>query len=72
MTKYRIEYTSKFKKSYKKLISQKGYNESDFKKVLEMLSTDKILPEKYRNHLLEPKSSRIMGMSYKAWLAINI
>lgn len=65
MSKYKIEYTTKFKKAYKKLITKQGYNENDFKKVLELLANDEILPEKYRNHLLEPKNNRIMGMSYK-------
>lgn len=71
MNKYRIEYTSKFKKAYKKIIKQ-GYDNDEFKKVIEMLANDVILPEKYRNHLLEPKSNRIMGMSYKTRLVTNL
>ena len=55
MNKYKIEYTTRFKKSYKKMIKQ-GYKSKDFVEVLEMLAKDKILPEKYKNHLLEPKS----------------
>lgn len=64
MSKYRIEYTTKFKKQYKKMISNKSYNENDFKTVVSMLANDEILPEKYHNHLLEPKSNRFMGMSH--------
>lgn len=54
MNKYKIEYTTRFKKSYKKMIKQ-GYNQEDFLKVIGMLSKDETLPEKYKNHLLEPK-----------------
>lgn len=64
MSKYKIEITNKFKKEYKKLITKQGYNENEFKKVVEMLANDEVLPEQYRNHLLEPKSNRFMGMSY--------
>ena len=64
MSKYRIEYTTKFKKQYKKMIANKSYTENDFKAVVSMLANDEILPEKYHNHLLEPKSNRFMGMSY--------
>lgn len=64
MSKYRIEYTTKFKKQYKKMISNKSYNENDFKTVVSMLANDEILPEKYHNHLLEPKSNRFVGMPY--------
>ena len=62
--RYKIEYTTKFKKQYKKMIANKNYSEKDFKTVVNILANDEILPEKYRNHLLEPKSNRIMGMSY--------
>lgn len=65
INKYKIEYTTKFKKSYKKLVSQSQYNESDFIEVLKMLANDIPLPAKYKNHLLEPKSNRFMGMPYK-------
>lgn len=46
------------------MIANKSYNENDFKTVVSMLANDEILPEKYHNHLLEPKSNRFMGMSY--------
>lgn len=72
MTKYKIEYTTKFKKQFKKLLTNKKYKESDFKKVVEMLANDEALPEKYHNHLLEPKSIRTMGMSHKTRLVIDV
>ena len=71
-TKYKIERTNKFKKDYKKLQSRNIFDEKAFIKVVTMLSNDEILPEKYCNHLLEPKSERNMGMPYKTRLAFNI
>lgn len=72
MSKYKIEYTTQFKRQYKKMIANKNYKEGDFKAVVNMLADDEILPQKYRNHLLEPKKLRLMGMSYKTRLAFNI
>lgn len=72
MNKYRVEYTTKFKKSYKKLIVKQGRSQDDFKKVIDILANDIPLPEKYRNHLLEPRKSRSMGMPYKSRLVINL
>lgn len=71
-TKYLIQRTTKFKKSYKKLIQKQGYHEDDFRKVIEMLANDIVLPKQYRNHLLEPKSNRFMGMSYQTRLVTYI
>lgn len=64
MSKYKIEYTTKFKKQYKKMITNKSYNENNFRTVVSMLANDEVLPEKYHNHLLEPKSNRFVGMPY--------
>ena len=47
------------------MIANKSYNENDFKTVVSMLANDEILPEKYHNHLLEPKSNRHLGMPYQ-------
>ena len=41
-------------------------------KVLEYLANNKPLPEKYRNHLLVPKSERNMGMPYSTRYIIGI
>lgn len=63
---YNIQRTNKFKKSYAKLMKQQNYKKfkEEFEKVIEILSNNELLPSKYRNHLLEPKSKRYMGMSY--------
>ena len=71
-TKYIIQKTNRFKKDYKKMKTRNNFDEKAFIEVVSMLANDKILPEKYCNHLLEPKSNRNVGMSYKTRLAINI
>ena len=72
MAKYKIQITNIFKKDYKKMRSRNNFDEKAFKTVIELLSNGESLPEKYCNHLLEPKSNRTLGMSYKTWLAINL
>ena len=72
MSKYKIEYTTQFKRQYKKMIASKNYKEDDFKAVVNMLANDEILTKKYGNHLLEPKKLRFMGMPYKTRLAFNV
>lgn len=57
--KYKIERTNKFIKQYAKMLKQKHFKESEFVKVLQYLANDEILPAKYHNHLLEPKTSGI-------------
>ena len=52
--------------------SRNNFDEKAFKTVVELLANSEVLPEKYCNHLLEPKTNRIMGMSYKARLAFSI
>lgn len=71
-TKYIIQKTSRFKKDFKKMKSRNNFDEKAFIKVISMLVNDETLPDKYCNHLLEPKSDRNVGMSYKTRLAINI
>ena len=61
--KYDIQYTNKFKKQYSKLLRNQNFKKAELEKVLEYLANNEPLPEKYRNHLLEPKSKRSMGMS---------
>ena len=65
MAKYKIQITNIFKKDYKKMRSRNNFDEKAFKTVIELLSNGESLPEKYCNHLLEPKSNRSLGMSYK-------
>ena len=72
MNKYKIEITNKFKKDYKKMRSRNNFDDEAFKIVIEKLLNDEILPEKYCNHLLEPKTLRTLGMSHKTRLAFNI
>ena len=64
-SKYDIQYTNKFKKQYNKLLKNPNFKKEEMQKVLEYLANNKPLPEKYRNHLLVPKSERNMGMPYK-------
>ena len=71
-TKYIIQKTNRFKKDYKKMRSRNNFDEGAFIKVVSMLANDEVLPEKYCNHLLEPKSERNMGMSYKTRLVANV
>ena len=64
-TRYKIEKTNRFKRDFKKVKSRNNFDEKEFIKVVTMLANGEILPEKYCNHLLEPKSERNMGMPYK-------
>lgn len=51
MTKYKVKYTSSFKKSLKKILKQgKDYNK--LKAVITKLANKEELEEKYRNHQL--------------------
>ena len=49
MTKYRIKYTSQFKKDYK-LAKRRGLNLSLLKKIISQLANGVQLDEKYRDH----------------------
>ena len=62
--KYEIKVTSQFKKDLK-IIQKKRLNIQLLDEVVQMLANDIPLPSKYRNHLLEPKEIRIMGMPYQ-------
>lgn len=62
--KYDIQYTNKFKKQYTKIKKQQYFKQSEFEKVIDILSNNELLPTKYNNHLLNPKSERSMGMPY--------
>lgn len=64
MKNYKIQRTNIFLKQYAKLLKQNNFKEEEFIKVLKHLSNNKILPPKYKNHLLNPKNKRNMGMSY--------
>ena len=60
MRKYNIVRTNKFKKEYENIKRQKFFKEKDFTDVIDILATGEQLPEKYKNHLLEPKSKRVL------------
>lgn len=62
--KYEIKMTSKFKKDLK-AVKKRNLDIGLLNEVVLMLANDIPLPAKYNNHLLEPKSERSMGMSYK-------
>lgn len=47
----KIQYQAKFKKDYKKII-KRGYNQEDFKTVINILVSGNSLPEKYKDHSL--------------------
>ena len=47
----KIQYHSKFKKDYKKIM-KRGYSQEDFKTVLNILVSGHLLPDKYRDHTL--------------------
>lgn len=70
--KYEIIKTNKFIKQYAKVLKQKDFSEEEFIKVITMLSNNEVLPAKYKNHLLNPKSKRCMGMSYTKWYIVRI
>lgn len=63
--KYEIKVTSQFKKDLK-IIQKRKLNIKLLDEVIQMLAKDIPLPSKYRNHLLEPKEIRFMGMPYQA------
>lgn len=64
MNNFTIKYTNRFKKSYNKLISTQNFNKANFKFVIDSLIQNQILPQQFKNHLLNPKSKRYLGMSY--------
>ena len=71
-TKYEIKRTNQFKKDLKMVMKRETFDVEILNNVVEMLANDIELPEKYKNHLLEPKSKRIMGMPFETELAIRI
>lgn len=66
--KYEIKITSRFKKDLKVVRKRKYFDADLLNEVVEKLANDVQLDPKYKNHLLEPKSKRNMGMSFKAGL----
>lgn len=60
---YEVKLTTKFKKQLKIIRKQQDFNYDALDTVINMLSNNELLPKKYNNHLLNPKSKRYMGMS---------
>ena len=68
----RVEYTGQFKKDYK-LALKRNYDIDELVKVINILSNEEILPEKYRDHALinYTKSSNVRECHIKPdWLLI--
>ncbi len=63
-SKYQIKIINTFKKQYLRIKNNPKFKQEEFIKVIEMLSNNEVLPEKYKNHLLNPKSKRNLGMSH--------
>lgn len=61
---YEVKLTTKFKKQLKIVRKQSNFDYNSLDTVINMLSNNELLPAKYNNHLLRPKSKRYMGMSY--------
>ena len=51
--KYSIRQTSQFKKDFKNCV-KRGLNPNEFKDVLLLLQNGETIPEKYRDHPLQP------------------
>ena len=47
----KVKYSNQFKKDYK-LIKKRGYDVNKLKDVIKLLSEEKILPAKYKDHYL--------------------
>ena len=60
MIKYTIIKTNKFKKQYENIKKQKFFKEKDFIDVVDILAKGEQLSEKHKNHILEPKSKRVL------------
>ena len=61
--KYQIKFINTFKKQYLKIKKNPVFKQEELKNVIDLLSNNETLPAKYKNHLLNPKSKRNLGMS---------
>ena len=61
---YQVKFTNIFKKQYAKIKNYPHFKQEEFNNVIDLLSNNQVLPQKYKNHLLNPKSKRYMGMSF--------
>lgn len=58
--KYRLAATTKFKKDLKLMKKRNKFDSQEFENVIDILLKGQELPQKYCNHILEPKSERIV------------
>lgn len=61
---FQIKFTNIFKKQYAKIKNNPQFKQGEFDNVIKLLSNNQVLPPKYKNHLLNPKSKRNLGMPY--------
>ncbi len=52
--KYRLEYTTKFKKSYKRMM-KRGLKREEFQLLVEKIQNGEKLDKKYKDHILKGK-----------------
>ena len=64
--KYEIKMTGKFRKDLKIMRKRNNFDVDLLNDIVEKLANDIALEPKYNNHMLEPKSKRFMGVSFKA------
>ena len=58
--KYKLVETNKFKKQLLKMKTKYKNAKESYGYVIDKLLKGEQLPEKYKNHLLEPKSKRVL------------
>ena len=58
--KYKLVETTRFKKELAKVKQQYKNSKELYEFVIDKLLKGEQLPEKYKNHLLEPKSKRVL------------
>ena len=58
--KYKLVETTKFRKELSKVTKKYKDSKEVYKFVVDKLLRGEELPEKYKNHLLEPKSKRVL------------
>lgn len=56
---YDVVLTNKFKKQYSKIKKRSNFDKEELKKVIDILRKNELMPPKYKNHLLIPKSKSI-------------
>ena len=69
-TKYHVQYTSRFKKEYKKVIKQ-GKNKEKFLEVLNKIANGEELETKYRNHKLINNNNLFIAQPFYSLIMYN-